>query len=200
MAFPYSPISPIFTPTDIFLSDSVMSPSSPFHPLSPLSPLNHVYSPASPGPLTLSLEFSRPLVGVYESIDNNPEVRKKMIDYYYDLIRDEWLLGDLNDILNYVVYKDGHVSLIKNLSEYNPNNIAKDTDTIAEKKVEWLEKNVFTKYNLTDVLIRFTKESNTKFVDLPKNQTILKDVIEKYIIREIKKKLKGKHEGGAIFF
>ena len=194
----FSPLSSVFSPAEIVLSDSFTS--SPFHPFSPLSPLNHVFSPVTPGPLTLSFELTQPIIGFYESIDNNPDVRKKMINYYYDLVRDKWLLDDLNDILNYFVYKNGQVSMIKNLSEYNPNNIANDTDQIAEKKVEFIEKEIFTKYHLTDLLTRFSKESNTKFVDMPKANYFVKDSIEKYIKKEIKKKLKGKHEGGNIFF
>lgn len=171
-----------------YYSDTTIS--SIYSPLSPLSPLNHVLSPLSPGPLTISFELSKPIVGVYETIDDQPEVRKKMLNYYYDLIRDKWLLDELNDILNYVVYRDGHASLIKNLSEYNSNNIAKDTDQIAEKKVEFLEKDIFTKYDLTELLTKFTKETNSKWVDLPKNEFFLRQATKEYIVKKIKKQLK----------
>lgn len=206
-------MSILLTPTSsVVLSDSIMSPNvfltsdrivSTVTPLSPYSP---IFSPLSTGPLTLSLDFSKPVIGFYESIDTNPEVRKKMLDYYYDLIRDKWLLDDLNDVLNYFVYRDGKVSMIKNLSEYSPSNIDKDTDQIAEKKVEYLEKNVFTKYNLMHVLEKFTKEINSKWVDLVKNEFFLKQTIKEYIIREIKKKLKGgkpekeEQDGGDVIF
>ena len=187
MSFIFTPSSPyVFTDSilssDVFLtSDNIISSVSPLSVFSPI--ITH------PGPLTLSFEYSKPLIGVYETIDTDPNVRKKMLDYYYDLIRDKWLLDELNDILNYFVYRDGKASMIKNISEYSPNNILKDTDKIAEAKVEALEK-FFTKYDLMKILEKFTKETNSKWVDLPKNNFFLRQVVKEYITKEIKKKLK----------
>jgi len=179
-----SPSSEQFVVSDnIVFSDNIVSSVSPLSVMSPIFPISN-------GPLTLSLEYSKPIIGVYETIDTNPEVRKKMLNYYYDLIRDDWLLDELNDVLNYFTYKDGKVSMISNISEYNSNNIMKDTDSIAEKKVEYVAKNIFSKYSLMEVLNKFTKETDSKYVDLPKNNFFLKKVVEQYIIKEIKKKLK----------
>src|SRR3990172_7372417 len=152
----YSPTSTgnIFTPASPFLPVDVISPFIPISPLSPLSPL-YPLSPLSP--LTLSFDYSRPLIGVYETIDTNPEVRKKMTDYFYDVIRDKWLLDELNDILNYFVSKDGKISLISSFSGYSPTNISKDTDKIAEKKVEYIEEYFLTKHDVSAILSKFTK-------------------------------------------
>ncbi len=174
-------MSVLFTPSSPSILSDIVSTISPFSP---------IFTPVSTGPLTINWEFNRPVIGMYETIDTNSDVRSKMLGYYFDLIRDDWLLDDLNDILNYFNYKDGKVNMINKLEEYNPNNIAKDTDEIAEKKVEFIEKNVFTKYDLKHVLRKFTKESNSKWVDLPKNEFFLKKVVKQYIIKEIKNKLK----------
>lgn len=181
MSILFSPASPMVL-SDIFLeADKIV-------PVSPLS-LSPVFSILSPKPLTLSFEFDRPMVGVYETIDNDPDVRKKMVNYYYDLIRDDWLLDDLNDILNYFHYKDGKVEMIHKIDEYSPSNINKDTDKIAEKKVEFIEKNIFTKNDLKHVLRKFVKETSSKWVLLPKNEFFLKKVIKEYILKDIRKKL-----------
>ncbi|QKF93778.1 hypothetical protein QKU48_gp0320 [Fadolivirus algeromassiliense] len=175
-------MSIIYTPTSSVILTDPISPLISEHVLTPISPFQ---------PLTLSFEFSKPIIGVYETIDTNPEVRKKMTDYYFDLIRDKWLLDEINDILNYFIYKDGKVSMIKDLSEYNSNNISKDTDQIAEKKVEFIENNIFNKYNLIEVLTKFGKEINSKWVDFPKHEFFLRQVVQEYIVKEIKKKIKG---------
>lgn len=177
-------MSIIFTPssTSSMYGDPYLSSISE-HILTPISPFQ---------PLTLNInEFSKPLIGVYETIDTNPEVRRKMAKYYYDMVRDKWLLDELNDVLNYVVVRDGKVSLIKNLSEYSPNNISKDTDDIAEKKVDFIEKELFTRNSLIEVLNKFTNETKTKWVDLPKNEYYLREMVKEYIIRKIRKQLKG---------
>lgn len=173
----------IFTEIEpLVLSDIFLN--SPVSPLS-LSPVLSVSSP-----LTVSFEYEKPLVGVYETIDNDPSVRRKMLNYYYDLIRDDWLLDDLNDILNYFRITDGKVHMIHKLEEYHPGTINKDTDETAEKKVEFIEKHLFTKYDLKHILNKFTKETGTKWVNLPKNEFFLKKVIKEYILKDIKKKLK----------
>lgn len=158
--------------------------------LSPISGLISTVSPFSPTHLTFNLEYSKPLIGTYESIDNLPYIRKKILDYYYDLIRDDWLLDDLNDILNYFDYNHDKVEMIKQMSEYNRDNVHKDTDDIAEKKVEFIEKHLFTKYDLFDVLGKFTEETGTKWVDLPKNEFFVKKLVKEYIMKSIKKELK----------
>ncbi len=171
--FSPSSTSSVFITSDPYLSDVIISPTvSPFLPL------------------TLSFDYDKPLIGVYETIDTYPEIRKKMIKYYYDLVRDQWLMDELNDILNYYVYSDGNVKLIKSLEDYSPKNIAKDTDKIAEKKIEHIEETILTKYDITEILSKFTKEMNIKWVDLPKHEFLLRQAIKEYLMKEIKKKLK----------
>jgi len=104
-------------------------------PFSVLGPLNN---------LTLSFEYSKPVIGVYETIDTNPEVRMTMINYYFDLIRDKWLLDDLNDILNYFTYANGKVDMIHNMDQYKSSNINNDTDAIAEEKVKYITKKIYS--------------------------------------------------------
>jgi hypothetical protein len=199
-------MSIVFTPTssivwtdsivssDVYLTDSIIST------VSPLTPFTPVFTTVPSGPLTISFNYSKPLIGVYETIDTNPEVRKKMLDYYYDLIRDDWLLDELNDVLNYFTYRDGKVNMIKNASEYSSNNIVKDTDKIAEAKVEYIEKHIFTEYDLMKILDKFTREVNCKWVDLPKQSFFLKQAIKEYLIRDIKKRLKDQKGGELVFF
>jgi hypothetical protein len=173
----YTPIST----SSVFLSDPFITTD-----VWPLSPVMSPYSV----PLTLSFDYSKPLVGVYETIDNNPGVRSKMIKYYYDLIRDQWLLDELNDILNYFTFSDGKVKMIPNLSAYSSQNIAKDTDKIAEKKVEYIEDTILTKYDMTEILNKFSKEMRIKWVDLPKHEFLLRQAAKEYLLKEIRRKLK----------
>ena len=175
----------IYTPTSssIMVTDSIISPYSTVSTISP-------YTTIIP-PLTINFDFDKPFIGPYETIDNNPKIRKIMIKYYFDLLRDKWLLDELNDILNYFQYKNGRVELIDNWTDYSPNNIMRDTDEIAENKIEYIEKYIFTKYDLINVMTKFTTETNTKWVDLPKNELIFRKIVKDQIIREIKKKLKG---------
>lgn len=200
MSFIFTPTSSDFYTPTTFYSPSTLTLSEPLY--SPTSAIITDYIVASPNitpvtsivgaipPLTLNFEYSKPLVSFYETIDTDPDVRQTMLNYYFDLIRDDWLLDDLNDVLNYFIYRDGKVSMIKNISEYNPGNISKDTDKIAEEKVKYLTKNVFTRYNLLDVLTQFVKGTGSKWVNLPRNEFFVKQAVKEYIIKEIRKLLK----------
>ena len=193
MSLILSPSSSIYSPYNplIVTSEAIVSPEVILSSISPLYPLTK--------PITLSFEYSKPLIGVYETIDTNPEVRSKMVSYYYDLIRDKWLLDELNDVLNYFIHRDGKISMIKSASDYNPANIAKDTDKIAEEKVEYIEKNLFSKKNLAKFISKFTRETDTKWVDLPKNEFLLRTALKEYLLRLIRKELKGQKGGNDDF-
>ncbi|AYV76960.1 MAG: hypothetical protein Barrevirus5_19 [Barrevirus sp.] len=188
---------PVFLPT----GPSYYSPTSPYY-----SPINQTYVSSDPylntdffvsptlSPLTVSFDYDRPLIGVYETIDNNPAIRKKMIKYYFDLIRDKWLLDELSDILNYYeVDDDGKVRMIDSLADYSPTNTAEDTNKDAERKVEHIEETILTKYDLIDILNKFAKNLRIKWVDLPKHEYLLKQAVKEYLMREIKRKLKKKN-------
>ncbi len=182
----FSTTSPKYSTTSY---SATYSPSYPLPTTYLLSPTSTMLSPIHT-PLTLNLEYSRPLVGIYGSIDNYPEVRLKMLNYYYDLVRDKWLLDEFSDILNYFTFQNGKVDIVKTIDEYKPTNINDDTDEIAEKKVDYIAKYVFTKYNLTELISNFTTETRTKWVDLPKNEFFLKKYFKEYLVREIRKKIK----------
>jgi hypothetical protein len=163
--------SPILSTESILVSSDVIF-QNPFFP---------------PKQATINFDFSHPLIGTYESIDNDPNLRNKMVDYFYDLVRDKWLLDELNDILNYFKYTNGEVKMITNMSEYSSKNITKDTDDIAEKKVKFITKNLFDKYSMTDVLTKFTKGTNTKWVELPKNEYFIMKFVKEYLLKKLKK-------------
>lgn len=184
-----------FLSSDPFISNNPFISSDPFIPTGPKIISNNandlLFSPTfSPYPMTVSFDFDKPLLGVYETIDTNPQIRHRMIKYYYDLVRDSWLLDELNDVLNYYIYSDGKVHMIKSMSDYSPKNIAKDTDKIAEKKVEHIEETILTKYDMEEILNKFSRDTRIKFVDFPKNELLLRQAVKEYLMKQIKKKLK----------
>jgi hypothetical protein len=167
-----------------------MYTSSSFEFESPLVSSDVIFSPYKP--ITYNFDYSRPLISTYETIDDDVNMRDKMVDYFYDLVRDKWLLDDINDILNYYKYDDKTVHMISSLSEYNKHNISKDTDKSAQEKVKYITKTIFDRYNMRSVLSKFTKGTNTKWVNLPKNEYYVMKFTQEYIMKLINKQLKKK--------
>lgn len=139
---------------------------------------------------TVSTEYLQPVVGFYETIDNDPSVRDQMGRYFFDVIRDDWLLHDLSDILNYFKYSGGEVSLIEGYNQYNPSNTKNDTNEIAEKKVKYITKNFLNRYDLQSLMDKFKRKTGIKIVDIPKNTYLFKKVVSDYLMKKIKNKLK----------
>lgn len=164
----------------------IVSPTSPIIwtsevPLTPLSPLS---------PLTVDFTYNKPLVGIYETIDTNIRTKQLMVNHYYYKILDHWLYNELSDILNYFLYADGKISLIKNITEYKNNNTEFDTDKIAEKKVDYIQDHILSKHRVAELLAKFTRETGTKWVDLPRHEFELRMATREYLKRLIKKKIK----------
>lgn len=161
-----------------------------FVPSKSISNIVSSISPFSPSPLTISFDYSQPLIGTYETIDNDPSVRKRILNYYFDLIRDDWLLDDINDVLNYLKVDNGKVHLIKSMEDYSRQNVKNDTDKTAEEKIEFIEREYLNKYDLAHILGKFVKETGTKWVELPKNEFFVKKLIKEYLIKKLKKDIK----------
>ncbi len=166
----------VFSTEPVLISSDVIFPN-PFEPAKPT---------------IINFDYSHPLISSYESIDNNLEMRQKMLNYIYDLARDKWLLDDINSVLNYFTYSNGEVKLISNLSDYSKKNISKDTDEIAEKKVKYITKTILDKFTMEHILNKFTKYTNTKWVQLPKNEYYLMKFTKEYIVKKIIKQISDK--------
>lgn len=174
-------------------SDIFMSPySTPYiQTETPIVSSDVFFNPYLPAkPVTVNYDFSHPLISTYETIDNDPNVRNKILAYFYDLVRDKWLLDDINDILNYFKHDHGEVKMISSLSEYSKSNIAKDTNEIAEKKVKYITKTLLDRYVMTDILTKFTKNTHTKWVNLIKNEYFVMKFTKEYLVKKIMKSLK----------
>lgn len=171
---PYiSPISPLIKVGDTLISSEVYFPSmaSPF-----------LTSPLATSPydkLTINLEQSKPLVSKYDSIDNLPSTIEMMVKYYYFKTLDKWLPDELSALLNYFSYKDGKVEIVKDLSQTKKEN--KDSDEVIEKKIDYIQQNVFSKSDMKKLLKKFVQKHNTKFSYLPRNEDYLRHYVKKHL-------------------
>ncbi len=177
-----SPYSSTYYTTSVIPTETVLISSDVIFP-NPFEPIK---------PTIINFDYSHPLISSYETIDNNLELRQRMLKYIYDLVRDKWLLDEINSILNYYTYSNGEVKLISNMSDYSKSNISKDTNEIAEKKVKYITKTILDKFAMEHILNKFTKYTNTKWVNLVKNEYYLMKFIKEYIVKKITKLLKNK--------
>jgi len=171
-------------------SDSIMTPNSPVLVTSNVSPgLVSVSSNTfirSPVVTSVNLTYSKPMIGTYESLNNKMEVHERFAKYYYFKMLDNWLYDELTDVLNYLVVENKTVKIIKNLSEYKPNNIKKDTDDTVKLKSDFIGKEVMTLIDMLDFLTKFVDGTDINWVDLPKNEFWLRRALENKLIKLLK--------------
>lgn len=153
--------------------------------LSPIPIYQQLYGNSTVKPiLTVNNQYSTPLVSFYETIDNSERIHKMMTNYYYFKVLDDWLMNELSDILNYfVIDENGSVKIIENP---NANLINFDDVRSAERKVDYIQDNIFTKYNMYDILKSFTKNERIKFVSLPTRELELRQAVREYFRKRIR--------------
>lgn len=182
--------------------DLLNSPYSPLYPYRSPVVINTpvVAIPVSQEPVnstskylpSLNLGYSTPLVGIYENLNADPNLQSRMVKYFYFKTLDKWLYDDLDDALNYLTSKDGKIDILSNLNDYKMSTVEHDSDLIIKKKIEFIEEYFLTKSMVSNILTNLTEESDIQWVNLAKNEYIVKKFIGKYLIKQLKKAISKK--------
>lgn len=184
-------LSNIITTTDnpvvVTTTDTILSPSyvvTPDRVL--LSPTVSTVSVGKHGThkLSVDLTLSDPVLSTYYDLNTDPKIHNKVAKYFYYKILDKWLLGSLKDLLGYVTIKGGKARLTRKKS-------SKDSQKVIEKKIKFLEDNVFTFRDVLNILRRVVDEDNVKWVDLYKKTYSLKKVFRTELANLFESKIKG---------
>ena len=183
---PLIQLSPGYTGT-VVTSPLVLSEQTPHELYSPVVLSSEPY-PGSPLKQTINMTYSRPLVSLYTDLNSDPDTQKRMVRYLHLKALDDWLQGDLSDILNYFKVYNGKVDVIKSKSEYNPNN--KDSQDVINKKIDFIEKYFLTKRYMVKLVTEFINKTGFQWVDIPKHKFFFKQLLKDEMMKMIKKSLK----------
>lgn len=194
----YTPISTMFnTP---YSSTTVLSPLTPIT-LSPLPPVttvtqsvivnNDPLTVVTPiGPVLYNTSGPRYLVDIDTGINDNYIVQRDVTRSIMYKVLDKWIYDDFPNILKYlVVEKDNNVRVVKNKEEKDNNKVSSNTVSELEAKSDYLCNNILTENTMRDILIRIMRETGLKWYELPYREQLLKDVVEKYLKKKLRKHL-----------
>ena len=132
--------------------------------------------------------------GFYKDLNKDKSVQKTLSKYYYYKIIDKWLYNDLLPLLAFVDLSSGKTQLIKSLSNYNVEKLAKDSESDIDKKVEYMEKILITKDMVRHVLKKICNENNINWYDLNKYEKMIKKVFYNYLVDKLKYAVKSHGE------
>ena len=194
----YTPISTMFnTP---FSSTTVLSPLTPVT-LSPLPPVttvtqsvivnNDPLTVVTPiGPVLYNIGGPRYLVDIDTGVNDNYIVQRDVTRAIMYKALDKWLYDDFPNVLKYlVVEKSGDVRLVKTEQEKENNKVSSDSVSDLEAKSDYIGENILTENTTREILIRIMRETGLKWYELPHREQLLKDVIEKYLKKKLRKHL-----------
>ena len=154
----------------------VISINTPYSPSSPLLSTEYKKTNSDPEGKSLyipTVKYTWPnkaSYGVYENLNADPHIRKRIVKYVRFKLLDEWLYGDLKSLLKYVK-KTGK---------------SKSTN-IQDKKVDYLEENVVTESFVKKIVEKYVKETQTNWFDIPKNDYFMKQIMKKELKKALKK-------------
>ena len=168
---------------DLVLSPVAMPPISPVIQITKKDPSNgENYT------VTTSL-ISPPIVPMnsqvqYLNVNNDPDLIRKVTKYFFEKTMNAWMYSDFEDLLSYLVVKNGKVSVVSNKKELENNK--KDTDMKSiELKVNFITDHVMTKYDMKSFLKKYSLKSGLDLWKLKEN----KSYVKKSIYKKIKSKL-----------
>ena len=104
--------------------------------------------------------------------------------YYYYKTLDKWLYDELSGLLQYLKVSGGKVHVIKNEDDKDKENISQED---ADKKVEYVENEIFDKEDMYDILMKISNETDVELIKLSKNEYIVQGYIKKWFKKEFSK-------------
>ena len=194
----YTPISTMFnTP---FSSTTVLSPLTPVT-LSPLPPIttavtqsvivnNDPLTVVTPiGPVLYNVGGPRYLVDIDTGINDNYIVQRDVTRGIMYKVLDKWLYDDFPNILKYLVVEKDTVRLVKSEQEKENNKVSSNTVSELEAKSDYIGDNILTESAMREILVRIMRETGLRWYELPHREQLLKDVVEKYLKKKLRKHL-----------
>lgn len=150
-----------------------------------------VLSPDSPirGVINVN-DYSRPVMGFYNSLNDDPEFKSKIIKHYYYKLLDKWIPMMMTDIFGYMQIKDNKVVVVQNVSDYKPST--SDDMKVIEKKIDFIEEKIVSKKNMYKYLSDFIKRYHIEWVDIPKYEKYMKKELHHALKKRFKQVIKSK--------
>ena len=186
------------SPTSFTVKTTVSPPLSTLNSLSPLTTYTPIsnsivgYGGIGTGPVALlGVKPASIYVDIDTGMNDSYVVQQDVTKYFKFKTLDKWIYTDFSSVLKYLNYRDGKVSLIKKIDDKENTDVSKDSTKVLEAKADFIEENILTESKTRAILIRIMKELGIKWYELPQYETLVKEVIERYLKNKLKKMVLG---------
>jgi hypothetical protein len=191
-----SPNEPVFSPntTSYTLKTTVSPTQTTLSSLSQLSPFTTdtvLTTSVVRGDISLLAVRPTVYVDIDTGLNDSYIVQKDVTKYFMYKTLDKWIYTEFPSVLKYLTYKDGKVALIKKIEDKESNSVSKDSEKTLEAKSDFIEKHILSESKTRAVLIRIMGELRLKWFELPYREDLVKDVMERYLKKKLKKMVLG---------
>jgi len=170
------------------VSASVVVKTDPLTILTPTTPTaNYALLATKP---TIFVKPSL-VVDIDSGLNDSYVVQKDVTLYFMNITLEKWIYGSLSSILEFLVSKNGKISLVKNMRERDSNNIDKDSTSVLEAKADWLKDYVLSESKTRAILVKIMRELGLKWFELPHRESLVKDVLKRYLKNKLKRMVEG---------
>ena len=118
-----------------------------------------------------------------DDVNTDPRLRKRTTEYFYDELKDNWLVNDFRDLYKYMVVENGMVRYIKPTED-----IDTSTDSY-EIKARFIISTIFERMDMEALLEKYSIKYRANWYEMRKKH---KHNIREYVHRKLEKHIKGR--------
>ncbi len=190
MTPPLSPLTPLkysTAPTNYIMGATTLAQTGPSY-ISKLDPLT-IDTPVTPVGYNWQTFLGKAnyFVDIDTGVNDNSIVQRDITRYFRYKTLDKWLYSEMSFLLKYLKVENNDVKVVKNREEMESNKVSKNTVSELEEKSDYIGENVLTEAAMREILLKIMYQLGIKWYDLPYYEELVKEVIEKYIKKKLKK-------------
>lgn len=118
----------------------------------------------------------------YFNPNDDPELHKSVIHYFYKKLTDIWLTTSMEKLLRFIKVEGGNPFIVRDYEEYKNNNDRGNQ----EKKIAYITERIFGKYDLEATLEKLSAEYLLNWYDMKHTHS---DFIKQTIYKKLKHRL-----------
>jgi hypothetical protein len=130
-------------------------------------------------------------VPIYNDLNNDENLRMRVLKHFYNKLFDKWLYSDFKSLLKFLYIKNDRVYFISDIKELEK---AKPDDGLtADLKIDYIKDFLVSKSYLSNMLARYTDKYRTNWYDLYNQEHSVK----RYIGNRLKKRFLNTIKSGS---
>jgi len=128
---------------------------------------------------SINLTYSQPTLSVYENLNADPKIHRRLSKYFRYKLLDDWLKDDLKYLLKYLKITNNSVGIVEKQTDIS------DNESDIKKKIRYIENDIFSLDDAIKILKKLVRGTNINWYDLPNKDTYVMRAFEVALKRKV---------------